>query len=208
MRDLCARFGLSVSSMELASALAAEWDAQKEVIDPPSMPLTQLVSTAIDRVPTHRAAIIDELLAYGGSDLLCYRAEAPRDLVLRQEEVWQPLVDWASVVLGAEFVVAGGIVPVAQPSETLDILRAVIGESDDLGLAALQSAVGALGSLILGLALARQRLDPDQAFAVSQLDETYQIEQWGEDAETCERRRLLLQDVTAAGRLMAFSRQR
>ncbi len=193
---------LAVVHELLATAIAAEWAAQNEVILPETMPMTQLASTALDRVVPNRQAIIDQLVNYGGTDLLCYRAANPRDLTERQEDVWQPLVDWVSVDLGAELVVTSGVVPIAQPESSLAALRRIIEAYDDFRLAALQSAVAAMGSLILGLALTEGRIGADDAFRASQLDETYQIEFWGEDEEARLRREGLRKDVAAAAHFL------
>lgn len=193
---------LVTRSQPLAAAMAAEWAVQSDTVKPKTMPFTQLTSTAIDRVGPRRDAVIDELVAYGGTDLLCYRADSPQDLVERQERAWQPLVDWASVVLGAEMVVTSGVVPVSQPPATLARLRQIIEGYDVFRLTALQSAVAAMGSLLLGLALLEGRLGAEEAFAVSQLDELYQAELWGEDPEAAGRRQNVQEDIAAAARLL------
>lgn len=203
-RDLRTPAGqpLRIASRQLAEAVAEEWQSQGETVRPESMPLMQLASTAVDRVAPNRAAIIDQLVGYGGTDLVCYRADSPRDLVERQERVWQPVVDWAAVGLGAELVVTSGVIPLAQPAETLERLRIIIEGYDDLRLTALQSAVAAMGSLLLGLALVEGELEAEEAFAASQLDELYEIEFWGEDEEARIRRDALRTDVASAARLL------
>ncbi|MDR3439244.1 ATP12 family protein [Telmatospirillum sp.] len=188
---------LRLTQAPLAEAIASEWLAQGDVIRPDSMPIMQLASTALDRVADERAAIIDQLVSYAGTDLLCYRAETPRDLVLRQEKVWQPLVDWVLVHFGVSLVVTRGVIPVTQPEGSLARLRQVIDAYDDWRLAALQSAVAATGSAVLGLALMEGRLTAEETFAASQLDETYQNELWGEDAEAMKFREALHNDITA-----------
>lgn len=197
---------LAVADEALAQALAAEWQAQERTIVPATMPLTGLVNTAIDRIAAKRDEVIDGIVAFGRTDLLCYRAGEPEDLAARQAALWQPLLDWAEARWGARLVTTEGIVPVAQPEEALAALRAVAASYDDLGLAALGAAVAALGSLILGLALAEGRLSAAEAFAAAQLDETFQNERWGEDAEAVARREGLRREVEAAGRLFALHR--
>jgi len=189
---------LLIRSAALAEAVAAEWQAQGETIRPETMPLTQLASTALDRVIPNRAAIIAQLVTYAGTDLLCYRAEGPEDLVLRQERLWQPLVDWVVETFDVELCVTRGVIPVAQPEATLSVLANVLERYDDMRLTALQAAVAAMGSLLLGVALIERRLDADEAFAVSQLDELYQIELWGEDVEALRARESLRNDIAAA----------
>lgn len=189
---------LLLPNRALAEAVAGEWQAQGDVIVPATMPLTAIANTAIDRVAVARDDAVAGLMRYGETDLLCYRAEGPADLVARQGIVWQALLDWASLDLGATLVVTEGVVPVPQPPEALAALRGVLHGYDDFRLAALSTAVAATGSLVLGLALAEGRLSAEEAFAAAQLDETYQNEFWGEDAEAMARRATLDTDVAAA----------
>jgi chaperone required for assembly of F1-ATPase len=196
---------LAVQPAELAEAIAEEWLAQGEAIRPDSMPLCQLASTALDRVIPHRRLIVEQLLNYAKTDLLCYWAEAPQDLVERQKRLWQPMVDWAMARFAVDVRVTRGVIPVVQPETTLAVLEEVLAGYDHLRLTALQSAVAAMGSLLLGLALIEERLSPEEAFAVSQLDETYQIELWGEDAEAARSREALRKDIAAAARFLELS---
>lgn len=189
---------LRVRHAVLAEAIAGEWLAQGETIRPGSMPLTQLASTALDRVIPNRRTIVSQLVNYAGTDLLCYRAETPQDLVARQERLWQPLVDWVAATFAVELRVTRGVIPVAQPEATLAALEAALERYDHMRITALQSAVAAMGSLLLGLALVEGRLGPEEAFAASQLDETYQIELWGEDPEAARAREALRKDIAAA----------
>jgi chaperone required for assembly of F1-ATPase len=170
------------------------------------MAFTRLAATAIDRVAGGRPAVIEMLLSYAGADALCYRAEEPLDLVLRQQQRWQPLLDWAAESLGARLVVTLGILPVAQPQPALAALRRVLDAMDSWELTALAVIAQACGSLVLALALARGRIDVGQAFALSQLDESYQIERWGEDAEATRRRTVLHDDIRDAWRFMLLAR--
>ncbi|HXP96972.1 MAG TPA: ATP12 family protein [Telmatospirillum sp.] len=189
---------LLIRPLALAEAVAAEWQAQGETVRPETMPLTQLASTALDRVIPNRAAIIDQLMKYAGTDLLCYWADGPEDLVLRQERLWQPLVDWVTETFDVELCVTRGVIPVSQPEATLSVLADVLDRYDDTRLTALQAAVPAMGSLLLGVALVERRLDVEEAFAASQLDESYQIELWGMDAEALRARESLRNDIAAA----------
>jgi len=193
---------LVLPNAALAEAVAAEWLAQGEKIVPQTMPLTQLASTALDRVRGKRAPVLAHLLNYVGTDLLCYRAASPRDLVERQERIWQPLLDWAATSLEAALPVTEGLSPIEPPPAAVEALRRKIETYDDWALTALQSAVAALGSLVLGLAVAERRLTAEEAFAASQLDETYQIEFWGDDEEAIKRREVLRNDVASAGRFI------
>lgn len=195
---------LVVPTRALAEAVAAEWDAQDKEVKPHSMPLTQLASTALDRVGPERTAIIEQLMHYAGTDLLCYRADFPPDLVERQARSWQPLLDWARAELGADLAATEGVIAIDQPAAALAALRARLDSCDLWRLTAVQSAAAAAGSLVLALALEAGRLNAADAFALSQLDESYQIEQWGEDAEAAQRRAVLERDIEAAGRLLAL----
>lgn len=189
---------LAVPSADLAEAIAGEWRAQSERVDPATMPMTQLTATALDRVAEARDQIVDALVGYAAADLVCYRATEPADLVVRQHAYWQPLVDWAATRWDAALAVTQGIVPVSQPAEAIAALRAAVERLDDWELTALAAAVPACGSLVIGLALLDGRLDADDAFELSQLDESYQIERWGEDLEAARRRRSVRDEVREA----------
>ena len=188
----------------LAEAVAAEWDGQGEEVDPTAMPLTGLVWTALDLVRPGRARVIEDLAAYAAHDLLCYRAEAPTELVARQQELWQPLLDWAARIFDAPLAVTAGVVSVAQPAASLSALRGAVESKDDFELTALSGAVTAAGSLVIGLALGAARIDAAAAFEAAQLDESYQIERWGEDPEAVRRRAAIKADLEAAARLFAL----
>lgn len=189
---------LAVPGAELAEAIAGEWRAQSERVDPATMPMTQLTATAIDRVAEAREHIVDALIGYAAADVVCYRATEPADLVARQHAHWQPLVDWAARRWDAALAVTQGIAPVSQPAEAIAALRAAVERLDDWELTALAAAVPACGSLVIGLALLDGRLDADDAFELSQLDESYQIERWGEDLEAARRRRGVRDEVREA----------
>ena len=184
----------------LAAAIAAEWQAQGDKVNPETMPMMSLACTALDRVAERREEIVGEILRFAETDLLCHRAEAPEELVRRQAETWQPLLDWAAEELEAPLRATAGILAVAQPPESLAALRRAVEALDDLALTALSVAVGAAGSLVIGLALLRGRLDPEAAFAAAELDASYQIELWGEDPEATRRRAVCRADLFAAAR--------
>jgi chaperone required for assembly of F1-ATPase len=158
----------------------------------------QLASTALDRVRPQRERIVADVAAYAATDLVCYRADSPPALMKRQQEVWQPLVDWVRSEFDASLTIVAGVMPQPQPQEALETLRAAIDRLDDMELTALQALTAVGGSLVIGLATMKGRIDAEAAWAASQLDETYQIEQWGEDAEAAKRRRALLQDIRNA----------
>ncbi|MBM3597845.1 MAG: ATPase [Alphaproteobacteria bacterium] len=196
-----AKAPLIVPTRALAAAIAEEWSSQGDTVAPATMPMMTFASTAIDRVAPQRQRVIEEIAAYGGTDLVCYRAEAPADLVRRQQAAWQPLVDWAALTYDAPLGVTAGIVPLGQPAGALNALSRAVAGFDDLALAGLHVATAAAGSLVIALALAARRLDVEAAFAAAQLDETYQIEKWGEDAEATVRRAAIRADLDAADRL-------
>jgi len=201
-----AKARLLLPNPALADAVAAEWRAQTEVIDPQTMPYTRLASTAIDRIATRREEVIDEIAAYAESDLLCHHAEAPADLAARQLSVWQPLLDWLAERHGASLAATVGIVPLRQPQTALDAVRDAVAAFDDMAMAGLHLATTALGSVVLALALADRRLEAEEAFAASTLDETYQMETWGEDAEAAARRAAVRADVLAAAAFLSLCR--
>jgi chaperone required for assembly of F1-ATPase len=189
---------LAVPSRPLAEAVAAEWAAQSEKILPASMPMTQLAFTAIDRIAPHQAEVADRIARYGDTDLLCYRAAAPADLVQRQADDWDPLLAWAAADLGGTLVVTDGIVPIDQPAAARAALAQAVAGLDAYRLTALAAVVQAAGSLVIGLALVRGRLDAAAAVAASQLDETYQIEKWGADKESLDRLGALRTEIAQA----------
>ena len=174
---------LVLPTLALARTIAEEWLAQTDEIRPETMPITSLATTAIDRVAPRRAAVIDALLDYGDSDLLCYRADEPSELVARQQACWQPVLDWAAERWGVRLRVTTGIMPVRQPPEALIALRRAVDARDPLELTALAAAVPLCGSLVLGLALVDGGLDADRVFEAAHLDRIFQIERWGEDDE-------------------------
>jgi chaperone required for assembly of F1-ATPase len=193
-----------VPSAALAAAIAAEWDTQQDEIRPASMPLFRLAATAIDRTRTLRKQVIGEIANYAGTDLVCYRADQPPALAARQHEVWQPLIDWATARYDAALAVTSGIIPAGQSPAALRAFAAAVAALDDFRLTALHAATGACGSLVIALALLEGRLDAADAFAASQLDESFQIGAWGKDAEAVARRQALAADIAAAARFLAL----
>ncbi|MDO5529223.1 MAG: ATP12 family protein [Paracoccus sp. (in: a-proteobacteria)] len=197
---------LTLPTRALADAIAAEWDAQAELIEPETMPLTRAANSAIEKVAPQFDAVADMLAAYGGTDLLCYRASAPADLVRRQAEAWDEWLAWARRDLGADLRVTEGVIPIAQNPGALQRLRAELGRLDVFGLTALHDLVTLPGSLILGLAVLRGHLDAGAAFDLSRVDEDYQAEQWGRDAEAEASARAKRAAMESAARLWALSR--
>ncbi|TVR99259.1 MAG: ATPase [Rhodospirillales bacterium] len=191
----------------LAEAVAGEWAAQEDLIRPETMPLTRLAATAVDRVAAERPAVVEMLVGYGGSDLLCYRAPEPPDLALRQHRCWQPLLDWAHARFGAALVATEGVMPVAQPAEAIAALACAVDELDDLELTAVATVAQATGSLIIALALVTGRIDDGMALTAAEQDADYQAERWGELAEITDRRRRLARDITDASRFVTLARR-
>ncbi|HYM71454.1 MAG TPA: ATP12 family protein [Stellaceae bacterium] len=197
-----AKHELTVPSENLAAVIAAEWDAQNPDIRPHTMPLTRLAATAIDRTAAKRDEIVAETANYAGTDLVCYRAEYPPALAARQEAMWQPLIDWAAGRYDAGLTATAGILPQPQSAAALRTFASVVAAQDDFRLTALQAVTASCGSLVIALALLEGRIDAEAAFAASQLDETFQIEAWGEDAEAAARRRALAADIAATARFL------
>lgn len=200
---------LVVPSRSLAAAIAEEWQeaggAKGAEVTLAALKVTRVIATAVDRIAPAPDATVDALAAYGETDLLCYRAEHPPGLASRQAERWQPLLDWAALVLDAPLVVTAGVVPIVQPPEARAALRAALARRNPVALAALGVAVPALGSLVLGLALAERRIGPDEAHALATLDEAFQIEEWGEDAEAAARLAAIAEDVHLAARILTLA---
>lgn len=194
---------LLLPSAALAEAVAAEWAAQQGEVDPRSMPMTRLANTAIDRVAPQHAEVAALVADYGGTDLLCYRAERPQALAARQAGAWNPLLDWAALTFGARLQPATGVLPQAQDPAAVAALSAQVRGRGAFMLAALHDLVAISGSLVLGLAVQAGRLSAEAAFALSRIDEDWQAALWGEDAEALAAASAKAADMAAAGR---FSR--
>jgi len=195
---------LAVPAAGLAEAMAAEWAAQTDRIDPSTMPVTRLVNTVIDGVATQAEAVRAEIVKYAGSDLLCYRADFPADLVARQARAWDPVLAWAHTRLGVRFYLAEGVMPVAQRPETADRIAAHIAALDPYRLGAVHVLMTLSGSAILALALLDGAISPADAWAAAHIDEDFQIAQWGEDAEAAARRAHRKTEFDAAARLLTL----
>lgn len=172
-----------------ARALAAEWQAQGDEVIPASMPLNQLVNTLIDKAQgADRAAMEEEVLRYTGSDLVCYFATHPADLVARQEAAWRPLLDWLRDALGIVLEAVSGIQYHHQPQPALDAFAQLVRRMSAPQFTFMQAATALFGSPVMALALLHGKMDADQAFQAAAVDEIYQLEKWGED--TLARRKL------------------
>jgi chaperone required for assembly of F1-ATPase len=198
-----ARRLLLLPTAGLAEAIAAEWAAQGEAIEPAAMPLMRLTGTACDRMPALRAPAIADIVAYAGTDLVCYRAAGPADLAERQATAWQPHLDWLAARFDIHLLPTAALRPTAQPAEASERLRALIAAQADWPLVGLHAATTALGSVVLALALWHRRLDAEAAFAASIVDELYEIERWGREREAERRQGALRRDIQAAARYLA-----
>jgi chaperone required for assembly of F1-ATPase len=200
-----ARTSLAVPSQALARGIEAEWNAQGEKIDPRSMPMTGLANAAIDRVAPDPQAFGAVLARYAEADLLCYRAERPSTLVARQRAHWDPLLGWARRRFDIDFEIVAGIMHRPQPASTVERLERAIHARSPFELAALSPLVTISGSLVIALALVEEAIDFDAAWSAATVDEAFQAENWGEDAEaaaTLEARRLEMQAADGFNRLL------
>lgn len=175
-----------VPTKAMAEAIAAEWDAQTEEVKPESMPITRSANAALDKVSIQFDEVADMLSAYGGSDLLCYRADSPVELTKRQSDEWDPILDWAEGRFGTRLVCGFGVMPVTQSDENLRVLRDHVGTLSPFEIAAFHDLVGISGSLILALAVIEGHLTAEDAWLKSRVDELWQEEQWGQDDEATE----------------------
>ena len=178
-----AKAPLVVPTRALAEAVAREWDAQDDKVDPSTMPMTRSANAAIDKVATRHAEVADTVADFGRTDLLCYRAPAPQALIDRQDAVWNPYLDWARDELGAPLVTVTGVMPAEQPEASLQALRARVHAMGAFELTAFHDLVALSGSLILGFAAARGLRPVVTIWEASRLDHLWQAEQWGEDAD-------------------------
>jgi chaperone required for assembly of F1-ATPase len=177
-----AKAPLLLPARALADAVAGEWAIQGETIEPKSMPLTRHANSVIDRIIPQRAAVIDEISKFGGSDVICYGATDPADLAALQLETWTPLRDWARAALGANLKATAGVSPITQSDVAMEALKAAVTSHDDWQLSALHEAVSITGSLVIGLALSHGRVTAPEAWSAGQLDELFQVARWGEDS--------------------------
>lgn len=171
----------------LASVIADEWRAQGERIDLQSMFNMRLASIALDRTPVTRADLGKEAARYAQTDLVCHLAENPRVLRERQEAGWAPLRAWAGLEMGLSLMPVQGVIPAPQPEESVEAVRRHAAALDDFRLTGLVHGIAMFGSAVLGLAAERRRITAAEAFELSRIDEAFQAQQWGEDAETARR---------------------
>jgi chaperone required for assembly of F1-ATPase len=197
---------LTLPGRAVAEAVASEWRAQGERIDPSTMPLTRLANSAIDGVKGREQAVIDDIARHAASDLLCYRAEGPNLLVEAQGKHWDPVLALARDELKAPLVLSEGIVHVMQPEASIARIRGEFEDLDPFSLAALHVMTALTGSALLALAVLKGRLSPEEAWEAAHVDEDFQISQWGEDAEAMARRENRRRDFAASARLLQLMR--
>lgn len=197
-----ARRLLAAPTLALAEAIAAEWQAQKDIIDPAKMPLTRLANAIVDGVADAPQPVATEIAKYLGSDLLLYRAGAPPGLVERQAQHWDPILDWARQALGADFNLGEGVVHVAQPEAVLAAARAAI-PLEPWRLGAVHSMTTLTGSALIALAMARGALSADAAWQAAHVDEDWNMAQWGRDELAMARREFRFAEFQAAATVLA-----
>ena len=197
---------LVVPTRPLAEAIAAEWNAvpADAELKPAQLPLTRLAATGLDRVANQRVAVIDDTAKYAATDLLCYRASDPENLVKRQADHWQPLLDWAKDRYGAELAVGSGTTFITQAPVSLARLAQAVAAHTDLGLSALYNLTHLAGSLVIALAVSEGRIGAARAFEAAQLDELFQIERWGEDPLAAQRHENIRKDMAAMAQFLAL----
>lgn len=191
---------LVVPTAALAHAIAAEWEAQAGLVRPQTMPFTRAANSALDKVALQFDEVVGLLAAYGETDLLCYRATGPVELIALQNAAWDPLLDWCATTLGAPLVSVGGVMHIAQPEPSTRRLHAMTAALTPFQIAAFHDLVMLSGSLVLAFAVTQGRLTPEQAWAFSRIDETYQASLWGEDedaAALAETKRLAFHQAAA-----------
>ena len=194
---------LAPPSRQLAEAIAREWREQGDDIVPAAMYLTKLANSAIDRA--RHDDVVAELISFARNDLLCYRAPAPAELVRRQQAVWDPLLDWIHEIYGARLTTTHGVSHIAQDEAAIMALSRSLNTLDAWRLTGMHAATTITGSLVLALAILQSRLSHTEAFAASRIDEAFQAEKWGLDAEAQARARRLAAELATAAQFMALA---
>ena len=192
---------VTVPVREIADAVAAEWAAQKERINPLTMPMTRFANSVVEAVVDRVELVRDDVAKYLQSDLLFYRAGHPEALVAREAKHWDPVLFWAAETFGAHFILAEGVVHVRQPDQAVDAARAALPENP-WSVAATHVVTTLTGSALLALALVHGRLDADAVWAAAHVDEDFNAEQWGQDDEVLSRRAARHADFRAAAAIL------
>ncbi len=197
---------LALPSERLAKAVGAEWSAQETHINPATMPFTRLSNTTIDGVSANRNDVVQDIAKFAMTDLLCYRADGPYELVVQQNDLWNPIVSWAEDTLEVRFQQTAGVMPVDQDDDISAAVVARLSETSAFVLGPLHTFTSLTGSALLALAIEAGHLDVEDAWMAAHLDEDWQISQWGEDAEAAERRTKRWQEMQIAARFLLLSR--
>ena len=174
---------LAVPTEEMARHIADEWEAQTEKVDPRTMPWTRSANSALDKLSVQRREVEDHLIGYAGTDLVCYRAEQPQRLVERQRAGWDPILSYLEETFAVRLKTTSGVMPVSQDADTLAVLRNVMSSMSDFAITGFHDIVTLSGSYLIAVAVAREEIDPLAGWALSRIDEDWQIEQWGRDEE-------------------------
>lgn len=198
---------LVLPTKALAEAVAAEWNSQIDVINPSAMPLTRLANTALDRAGPERAYVAGQIVEFSGSDLVCYRADAPQRLIELQAESWDPVLSMAQLALGERFKVATGVLHVQQDATTLKAVEAHVAGLDDFELTVAHNLTTLTGSALLGLMLVAEAISAEEGWTAAHVDEDFQISQWGEDFEATRRRANRRIDYDASLQFLILLRQ-
>lgn len=195
---------LVLPTLELAQAIAAEWDAQQGMVKPDTMPSTRTANSALDKVEPQFAQVAEMMALYGGTDLLCYRATGPQELIDRQQALWGPLLHWCATDLAAPLTATAGVMHIDQPAASLNRLSELVHGWTPFQLAAGHDLIAISGSLVLALAVTLGRLTPPEAWALSRIDETWLNEQWGVDDDAAHLESLKQAAFTHAARFFAL----
>jgi chaperone required for assembly of F1-ATPase len=199
-----ARNLLELPTLEAASLIAAEFDAQEKEVDPSTMHATRLANTVVDGIATDPQPVLEDIVRFAASDLVCYRAGSPRELAARQAAGWDPLIDWLRDTHGANFILAEGVVHVAQPREALAVFQSVLQRhGEPFAIGAIHTFTSLTASAIIALAIAEGTLGPDEAWRLAKIDEDWNVDHWGEDAEAAARRNHRHTEFMAAARLLS-----
>lgn len=197
---------LVVPTRAMAEAIAAEWDAQEGEVDPTTMPVTRSANAALDKVSAQRDEVVAMLASYGGTDLLCYRASEPAELIERQQAAWDPLLDWLAANHRVRLAVGSGVMHVAQDAAGQETLLAAVDRLNNFEIAAFHDLVAMSGSLVLALAVSDGHLNVADGWRLSRIDETWQEEQWGEDEEATELAEKKFKEFSSAARILGLCR--
>jgi len=198
---------LQLPTHALAEAVAQEWCEQEKQLDPARMRLTALAAAALNRIATSRGDVIEHILGFGRNELLCYRASEPPELAARQRAQWDPLLEWVHDRHGIRLVADADISFIEQPVDASVRMQEIVSARDDFELAALDAAAALASSFVVALAVLDRHLGAEETFAVSHLDELFQAEKWGRDAEAESRRTRIIAELKAVDRFVSLLKE-